>query len=65
MTLTGRVRLRRVLGVVENENFAARGLRSNDARILRHVPGTVDFAFVVDLDLDFDLAADRSKTAEF
>jgi len=53
-----------MLSVVEDEDVAARGLGGDDAWVLRHVPGSVDFALVVDLDLDLDFARDRTEPAE-
>ena len=53
-----------VLGVVEDENVAGRGLGGNDARVLRHASRAVDLSLVVDLDLDLDFAGHRSETAE-
>ena len=53
-----------MLSVVEDEDVAARGLGGDDARVLRHVPGSVDFALVVNLDLDLDFARDRTEPAE-
>ncbi len=53
-----------VLGVVEDENVAGRGLGGDDARVLRHASSAVDLSLVVDLDLDLDFAGHRSETAE-
>jgi len=59
-----RVGLGGVLGVVEDQDVAAWGLGGDDARILRHVSSAVDFAFVVDLDLDLNLAGHAAEAAE-
>ena len=56
--------LRRVLGVVEDEDVARRRLSGDDARVLRHAARAVDLALVVDLDLDLDFPRNRSETAE-
>lgn len=54
-----------MLGVIEYKNIARRSLGCDDARILRHVSSSVHFAFVVDLDLNFNLSAYRPKTTKF
>ena len=58
------VGLGRVLGVVEDKDIATRGLGGDDAGILRHVASAVDFALVVDLDLDLNLSGHAAKAAE-
>lgn len=54
-----------VLCVVEDQHVAGRGLGGDDARILRHVAGSVHFSLVVDLDLNLDLPTYRPKAAKF
>ena len=61
---TVRVGLGRVLGVVKDEDIAAGGLGGNDTWILRHVASAVDFALMVDLDLDLNLSGHAAKAAE-
>ena len=61
---TVRVGLGRVLGVVKDEDIATRGLGGNDTGILRHVASAVDFALMVDLDLDLNLSGHAAKAAE-
>ena len=58
------VGLGRVLGVVKDEDIAAGGLGGNDTGILRHVASAVDFALMVDLDLDLNLSGHAAKAAE-
>ncbi len=65
VTLAVRLRLGRMLRIVEDEHFAAGSLRGDDARVLRHVARPVHFALVVDLDLDFNLPADGAKSSKF
>ena len=45
---------RRVLGIIEDVNFSVDSLGGNNFGVLRHVPSLVDFALVVDLDVDLD-----------
>merc|ERR1719234_773093 len=42
----------------------SRSLGRDDGRVLRHIPGAVDFAFVINLYFDFDFAADRTESAK-
>ena len=57
-------RNRRMLGVVENEDVIAWRLGSNQVRVLRHVTSTVNFSFVVHLDLYIDFPGDGSEATE-
>ncbi len=44
-----------VLCVIKDQHVTGGGLGGNDARILRHVAGSVNLALVVDLDLNLYL----------
>lgn len=57
-------RLWGVLCVIKDQHVAGGGLGGNDARILRHVAGSVNFSLVVDLDLNFYLPTYRPKASE-
>ena len=54
-----------MLGVVEYEHITRGRLGGYDALILRHVPGAVHLALMIDADLDLDLAAHRAEAAKF
>ena len=64
VTFPAGVRLAGVLGVVEHQHVGAGGLGSDDAGVLRHVPGPVDLSLVVDLDLDLNLTGHGAKPSE-
>lgn len=64
LTLPAGVGLAGVLGVVEHEHVARRGLGRDHARVLWHVARAVDLALVVDLDLDLDLAGYGAEPTE-
>ena len=53
-----------MFGVVEDEDVTAGRFSGNDAGVLRHEPGTVDFPLVIDLDFDLDFTRDGSESAE-
>ena len=53
---------RRVLRVVKDEYIAAGGLGGDDARVLRHVAGSVHLPLVIDLDFDLNFSGDTSKS---
>ena len=56
MTLATGVGFAGVFGVVEHQDVRAGGLGGDNAGVLRHVPGSVHLSFVIDLDLNFNLA---------
>ena len=64
LALSTWVRLAWVFGVVKHKHIAAGRLGGDDARVLRHVPRPIYLPFVVDLDLDLNLAGDRAKAAK-
>lgn len=57
-------RLGGVLCVIKNQHITGRGLGGNDARILRHVAGSVHFSFMVDLDLNLYFPTNRAKASK-
>lgn len=65
MAFAVRVGFRRMFGVIENKNVARWSLGGNDARVLRHVPRSVHFTLMIDLDFNFDFATDRTKATKF
>uniref|UniRef100_A0A1I8GPN7 Ragulator complex protein LAMTOR1 n=1 Tax=Macrostomum lignano TaxID=282301 RepID=A0A1I8GPN7_9PLAT len=64
-TLAARIGLRRMLSIVKYEHIRARRLRGNNSRILRHEPGPVHLALVVNLNLDVDFPRHRAESAVF
>jgi len=46
-----------VLVVVEDQHVTGGGLGGDDAVVLGHVAGSVDFSLVIDLDLNLNLPA--------
>lgn len=59
-----RTRLGGVLCVVKDQHVTGGGLGGDDARILRHVAGSVHFPFVINLDFNLYLPTYRSKTSK-
>lgn len=57
-------RFRGVLCVVKDQHVAGGGLSGDDARVLRHVAGSVHLTLMVYLDLNLYLPTDRSKTSK-
>lgn len=53
-----------VFGIIKDQYITSWSLGSNDARVLRHVTGPVHFSFMVNLDLNLNLATHWSEATK-
>ena len=58
------VGLGRMLRVIEDEHVTGGRLGGDNALVLGHVSCSVDFALVINANLDFDFSRDRAEAAE-
>lgn len=64
ITLSRRIRFAGVLGVVKHQHIAGWCLSGDHTMVLGHEPCTVHLSFVVDLNLDLNLATYRTETSK-